>query len=82
VDNQEQQDKLLLELEFIRTHNMLKPYHVDYLKTIDPDNQSNALRTVIDRDIRHGRREKIQNSLLVLMVFIILVLGVYQIIIL
>ena len=46
--NESAQDALLKELDFIRVSIMLKPHHADFLKTIDPDNLSKAVRVLID----------------------------------
>jgi len=73
------QDELLRELDFIRATIMLKQNHVDYLKTIDEDNLSKAVRTVLDEHIQQTKMMKLERHLLILLVFFIFLLGIYQI---
>lgn len=42
------QESVLSELNFIRMSILLKPSHADYLKKIDGNNASNAVRILID----------------------------------
>lgn len=52
----------------------------DFLKTINPDNKSDAMRTIIDERMKKDRKEKLKDYSLIIMVFVILVLAVCQII--
>ena len=58
---------------------MLKQNHVDYLKTIDEDNMSKAVRTVLDEHIQQTKMMKLERHLLIILVFFIFLLGIYQI---
>lgn len=58
---------------------MLKQDHVTYLKTIDPDNMSKAVRIVIDNYTKQSKIMKMERHLLFIMVFFIFILGLYQI---
>lgn len=80
MNNHEQQDALLRELDFIRVSIMLKPDQADYLHSIDADNMSKAVRIVIDREMNHTKREKLERYLLLVLVFSIFILGLLQII--
>jgi hypothetical protein len=55
MDNQNSQDDILGELNFIRVHILLKPTHADFLKTIDRDNISKAVRILIDTFMKQKR---------------------------
>lgn len=48
MNDETSQDEIIGELNFIRVHVLLKPTHADFLKTIDKDNISKAVRTLID----------------------------------
>ena len=48
MDDQNSQDEILGELNFIRMSLLLKPTHADFLDTIDKNNKSNAIRILID----------------------------------
>lgn len=73
------QDELLHELDYIRQTIMLKKDHVTYLKTIDPDNMSKAVRVVIDNYTKQSKIMKMERHLLFIMVLFIFILGLYQI---
>ena len=73
------QDELLHELDYIRQTIMLKQDHVTYLKTIDPDNMSKAVRVVIDNYTKQSKIMKMERHLLFIMVLFIFILGLYQI---
>jgi hypothetical protein len=51
----ESQDEILGELNFIRMSILLKPAHADYLKKIDVNNASNAVRILIDTFMKQKR---------------------------
>jgi hypothetical protein len=78
----EEQNKFLNDFDFQQIHPQVHQRHIDLLKTIDPDNQSKAVRIIFDTYIRQNKMLKIERHALILMVFLILVLGVYQILIL
>jgi hypothetical protein len=79
VNNHEQQDILLRELDFVRLSIMIKPDQENYLRTIDSDNMSKAIRIVIDSHMKEERKNKLERHLLLLLVMLILGLGVFQI---
>lgn len=76
------QDDFLKDMDFERIHILLKPEHKEYLKNIDSTNMSNAIRSLIETHMQQTRLLKIERHALIIMVFLILLLGVYQIVIL
>jgi hypothetical protein len=58
---------------------MIKPDQENYLRTIDSDNMSKAIRIVIDSHMKEERKNKLERHLLLLLVMLILGLGVFQI---
>lgn len=55
MDDQNSQDELLGELNFVRMSLLLKPAHADFLKKIDSNNASNAIRILIDTFMKQKR---------------------------
>jgi hypothetical protein len=55
VNDVSSQEEIITGLNFIRQSIVLKPDHIDYLKTIDKDNISNAVRVLIDTFMKHKR---------------------------
>ena len=66
MNNQQEQEPFLKELDAVRKNFYLKNEHIDYLKTIDPDNDSRAIRLLIERDMKHTKMQKLQQGLLYL----------------
>ena len=63
---------------------MLKGEHVDYLKSVDPDNMSRAVRIVIDRYIKQNkvmRFERIMMYFVFVMCLVILVVLLYPVVV-
>jgi hypothetical protein len=58
---------------------MIKPDQENYLRTIDSDNMSKAIRIVIDSHMKEERKNKLERHLLLILVMLILGLGVFQI---
>jgi hypothetical protein len=48
-------DEIYSEFDFIKIHFSLKPEHIDFLKKMDPDNSSKALRILIDNFMKQKR---------------------------
>lgn len=55
MNNIDSQEEIIKELDFIRQSIVLKPDHIDYLKTIDKNNISNAVRVLIDSFMKQKR---------------------------
>ena len=55
VNDTDSQEEVIKELDFIRQSIVLKPDHIDYLKIIDKDNVSNAVRVLIDTFMKQKR---------------------------
>ena len=55
MDSEKHQDDVLGEMNFIRMSLLLSPKHADYLKTIDRNNSSNAIRILIDTFMKQKR---------------------------
>jgi hypothetical protein len=63
---------------------MLKGEHVDYLKSVDPDNMSRAVRIVIDRYIKQNkvlRWERYMMYFVFAMCLIILTILLYPVVV-
>ena len=58
------------EIGLIQIHFRLKPEQIDFLKSIDPDNYSKALRTVIDNYRKRTKMMRFDKYLLYLIFFI------------
>ena len=75
-------DESLSDFNLIRMQLRLKPEQIDFLKTIDKDNVSNALRILIDRYIKQTKMMKFDRFLLYfvflvcIIIFVILLLPV------
>ena len=75
-------DDSLKDLGFIRIHFQLKPDQIEFLKTIDPASQSNALRIVIDRYRKQMKMMKFDKLLLYfifvvcIIIFVIMILPI------
>ena len=51
----EDQEKFLNDFDLIQIHLKIQQRHIDFLKTIDPENQSNAIRLVIDKYMKQTK---------------------------
>ena len=62
--NTEEQIKFLNDFDFQQIHPQVQQRHIDFLKSIDKDNQSKAVRLVIDTAINQSRRMIFEKYLL------------------
>ena len=63
-------DEPLSEIGLIQIHFRLKPDQIDFLKSIDSNNYSNALRTVIDNYRKQTKVMRFDKYLLYLIFFL------------
>ena len=59
--------------DFVDAHFYIKPFHLDYLKKINPDNVSNALRQVLDKYMKQQRSLHFEKYLTSLAIGLLLV---------
>ena len=66
MNNQQEQDTLLKDLNSYRKQFIIREEHLNFLRTIDPDNDSRALRIVIEKAMNHTKIRRLQENLLYL----------------
>ena len=70
MNNTEQQDDVLNGLDFVRIHILLKPEQKDYLKKIDSNNMSNAVKTLIENHMKQTKMISFQKYVLYLVLLL------------
>ena len=58
------QEQFLNDFDLIQIHPKVHQRHIEYLKTVNEDNQSQALRDVLDAQMRMTKRLMLEKSLL------------------
>ena len=67
----------LQEFDYRDVHLQIREDQYNFLKTIDPDNQSKAMRKIIDDRMKQKKRETLGEILLIIVFFLtILIAGI------